>query len=250
MPLSDCLAYSRYLALFDECGDHSLTKINPEFPLFVLCVFAAERKLYAREIVPAIADFKLRYFPHEGINLHSRDIRRASGPFSILQNATIRARFLDELTSLIAGLRFEIFATAINKRECAITGDLRTTNPYAIALRSGFERVLRFLQDSGEHRLPVIAEARGHAEDDALRLAFNDFLAIRDAQRENAGKPVCPMSFRRKHENIAGIQLADLCAHPIARHLLDPSAPNRAFDAVAPHMRDWKLEAGEFVLLK
>jgi hypothetical protein len=27
---------SRFIAFFDECGDHSLTKIDSDFPLFVL----------------------------------------------------------------------------------------------------------------------------------------------------------------------------------------------------------------------
>ena len=43
---SDCLTKSRFIAFFDESGDHSLNKIDKDFPLFLLCtasaVFAAE----------------------------------------------------------------------------------------------------------------------------------------------------------------------------------------------------------------
>ena len=76
------LANSRFLAFFDECGDHSLLKIDPDFPLFVLALVVVERRAYADEILSPFNRFKLRYFNHEGVNLHSRDIRLASGPFT------------------------------------------------------------------------------------------------------------------------------------------------------------------------
>jgi hypothetical protein len=153
------LAQSRFIAFFDECGDHSLSKIDKDFPLFLLSTVVVERQAYAEEIIPDLAAFKLRYFAHEGINLHSREIRKAEGPFVLLQNA---------------------------------------------ALRAGFQRLMTLGTD------------------------YN--------KAERFQKLVCPISFRRKHDNIAGIQLADLCAHPTARHLLHPGIANQAFDVVKPHM--------------
>lgn len=41
-----------------------------------------------------------------------------------------------------------------------------------------------------------------------------------------------------KRKNIVGIQLADLCAHPSARHILKPDQPNRAYDVVRRHLHD------------
>jgi hypothetical protein len=34
--MENCLAQSRFIAFFDECGDHSLSKIDKDFPLFLL----------------------------------------------------------------------------------------------------------------------------------------------------------------------------------------------------------------------
>ena len=65
---------SRYLAFFDECGDHSMEKIDRDFPLFVLALVVMEREAYRDQALPEFNGFKLRYFSHEGINLHSRDI--------------------------------------------------------------------------------------------------------------------------------------------------------------------------------
>jgi hypothetical protein len=46
----------------------------------------------------------------------------------------------------------------------------------------------------------------------------------------------CPLTFRRKTDNIAGIQVADLCAHPAARKLLNPTQSNQAFDLIEPRL--------------
>ena len=58
---------SRFVAFIDECGDHSWTHINPEFPLFVLSTIIVERDLYVRKIVPAFANLKLRYWPRRTV---------------------------------------------------------------------------------------------------------------------------------------------------------------------------------------
>lgn len=229
---------SRFIAFFDESGDHSLTKIDSDFPLFVLCTVLVERELYANEIIPAIARFKLRYFPHEGVNLHSRDIRKASGPFSILQDAIIRESFLSELTELIHSLPFTLFVTCIQKKPYAEKYGDGAKNPYDIALEYTFERILRFLEDNKECTLPVVAEARGRLEDDALRASFHRLLS--DGTYYNRAERFrrldCPITFPRKLDNITGIQLADLCAYPTARHVLKPDGENRAFESVKHHI--------------
>jgi hypothetical protein len=74
---------SRFLAFFDECDDHSMEKIDKDFPLFVLALVVVERPVYRDQALVEFNRFKLRYFNHEGINLHSRDIRLATGPFSL-----------------------------------------------------------------------------------------------------------------------------------------------------------------------
>jgi hypothetical protein len=234
----NCLSTSRFIAFFDECGDHSLSKIDKDFPLFLLCTVIVEREAYAHQVIPAMAAFKLRYFAHEGINLHSREIRKADGPFSILQNETVRKSFLPELSALIATLPFTLFITAIHKQAYAQRYGNGAKNPYDVALEYSFERVLHFMEEHKESQLPVIAEARGQQEDDALRASFHRLMTQGTYynKAERFQKLVCPISFRRKQDNIAGIQVADLCAHPTARHLLKPDVANQAYDVVKPHI--------------
>lgn len=234
----NCLSKSKFIAFFDECGDHSLSKIDKDFPLFLLSTVIVERELYANQIIPAVAGFKLRYFAHEGINLHSREIRKADGPFALLQNTNVRQQFLQELSLLMAKLPFTLFITAIKKTAYVNRYGDGARNPYDIALEYSFERILYFLEEQNACELPVIAEARGQNEDDALRASFYQLMTQGTYynKAERFQKLVCPISFRRKHDNICGIQVADLCAHPTARHLLKPEVDNQAFAVVKSHI--------------
>ena len=88
-----------------------------------------------------------------------------------------------------------------------------------------------------ELQLPIVAEARGKQEDKSLELAFlrtmsagTQFVKAEDFKTLN-----CPLVFRSKRDNIAGTQIADLCAYPCARYILDWQKPNPAFQIVRKH---------------
>ena len=106
---------SRFIGFFDECRDHSMDKIDRDFPLFVLSFFVIHRKVYVEQIIPAISDLKLCYWNHEGINLHSRDIRKHYGPFSFLQVPDKRAAFYKKLNGLMDSLPYTLFLSCIKK---------------------------------------------------------------------------------------------------------------------------------------
>ncbi|SDT90422.1 Protein of unknown function [Verrucomicrobium sp. GAS474] len=225
---------SRFIAFFDECGDHSLTKIDKDFPLFLLSTVIVERSHYVEELIPAFARLKLQFWDHEGINLHSREIRKATGAYSFLQVPAKRQRFLQELSATVSKLHFTLFITCIRKDAHLSRYSDKARNPYDIALTYTFERVLHFLEGQGESNLPVIAEARGKQEDDSLKAAFYQLMTegTQYNARERFQKIASPISFCSKYENVAGIQLADLCAHPAARSILKPDQSNQAFDLV------------------
>jgi hypothetical protein len=229
---------SRFIAFFDECGDHSLDKIDADFPLFVLSTVIMERADYISVVVPAMTRLKLRFWPHEGVNLHSREIRKAHGDFAFMQVPTQRAAMMAAISELMSTLPFTLFITAIRKQKHKDRYGQEAANPYDVALAYSFERVLHFLESEGETHLPVTAEARGKNEDNELAAAFLRIMTegtrYNSAQRFRA--LTCPQTFRRKADNIAGMQVADLCAHPAARHVLKPDQPNQAYEVIKPHI--------------
>ena len=225
-------AQSRFLAFFDECGDHSLDKIDRDFPLFVLALVLVERSVYQNQILPEFNNFKLRYFNHEGINLPSRDIRLAAGPFSLLLNPAIRPQFMAELSDIMDRVPFTLFISAIQKQAYLDRHGGDAANPYDLALEFTMEGLFHFLAAQGERHLPIVADARGKREDNMLEQVFSRMMTqgTVNISAEQFQQLDCPLSFQSKKNNILGVQLADLCAHPCARHILNPAKPNRAFE--------------------
>jgi len=217
-----------------------MEKIDRDFPLFVLATVIVERQAYMEKIVPKMSSLKLRYWDHEGINLHSRDIRKAEGPFSLLQNSARRERFLTELTTLMEELPYTLFVVGIHKQRHRERYEDHARNPYKLALTFAFERISHFLKQKDETHLPVIAEARGKNEDRDLEATFYKLLAEGTyfIGPERFNRFYCPLLFENKKKNICGIQLADLCAYPSARHILKPEQTNRAFEAIERHLYD------------
>lgn len=237
---------SRFLAFFDECGDHSLEKIDRDFPLFILALIVVERSVYRDQILPEFNRFKLRYFNHEGVNLHSRDIRLAAGPFALLQNPVVRPEFMAELSAIMERLPFTLFISAIQKQKYLEQRGGNAANPYDLALEFTMEGLFHFLQEHGEQHLPIVADARGKREDNALEQVFERLMTQGTANipAEQFGRMSCNLSFQSKKNNILGVQLADLCAHPCARHILNPGKTNRAFEVAQRHIYPGKAAGG------
>lgn len=188
---------------------------------------------YAEQVVSAITRLKLKYWVHEGVNLHSRDIRKAKGSFGFLQMPDLREAFINELSSLMRALPYTLFVSAVRKDRHRDRYGAYAVNPYDLALEFTLERLIHFIESKDIRELPFVAEARGKNEDETLERCFYRMMSDGTdfVQGDRFKKLSCPLVFRRKFDNIAGIQLADLCAHPCARHVLLPDQPNRAFDS-------------------
>ncbi len=232
--LQTASANSRFLAFFDECGDHSLVKVDPDFPLFVLATVIVERGAYRDVILPAFNALKLRYWDHEGINFHSREIRVSSGPFLLLRNPAVRPGFMSDLSRVVEQAPFTLFIAAVRKQEYLQLHGNNAANPYDLALEFSLERLAAFLAENREATLPIVAEARGKVEDGALSAVFSRTLVSGTASTPATtfNGLSLTLSFQPKQKNIIGNQLADLCAYPCARHILHATGGNRPFEVV------------------
>lgn len=223
-----------HIVYVDESGDHGLSKIDPEYPVFVLAFCIFEKARYAEQLLSELAKLKMRYFGHDSVVLHERDIRKARGPFKILIDQGVRDRFSQDLAELIASTPFTLIASAIDKRRLS-SQYVTPASPYDLAMAFGLERVYRFLEgieDKGPTN--VIFECRGKKEDRDLELEFR-----RVCDGENAIGRELPlrMTFVEKRANCGGLQLADLLARPIGRHVIAPEQTNRAFEVLKSKFR-------------
>ena len=132
-----------YIFYADESGDHSLKSTDPNYPLFVLSICGFKKSVYCNKIVPKFQNFKFEQFGHDAIVLHEREIRKQVGAFSQLANPSVRLKFMDELSKLVASSRFKVFVSIINKP--ALNLDLFPQNPYVLALRECLESCFLYL---------------------------------------------------------------------------------------------------------
>lgn len=88
-------AHSDYIVFVDESGDHSLTSIDPQYPMFVLAFCVMPFARYNEQVAPAIRALKFKHFGHDSVVLHQHDIRKRKGPFSAMPEAQRDSLFRD-----------------------------------------------------------------------------------------------------------------------------------------------------------
>jgi len=227
--------FGDYIVYADESGDHGLVNINPENPVFVLAFCIFQKDTYSREAVPAVQRVKFDFWGHDGIVFHSREIRKSEGDFRILQNASVRSRFLPRLSEMIENANFTLIASAIDKQRLCQRYDA-PADPYEISLAFCLERLQMFLQEKrqSDKLTYLLVEKRGKAEDASLELHFR---RVADGANLVGRMDNLDIRFMDKKHNSSGLQIADLVAYPIARHIIRPTHDNRAYDVVEPKFR-------------
>ena len=224
-------SFHNSIAYVDESGDHG--PVSPEYPIFVLAFCIFEKDAYARLVTTAIQQLKFKYFGHDAVVLHERDIRKAHGPFKLLQDPSIRTPFMADLSKLIEVAPFTLIAAAIRKDK--LEGSRwKDSNPYHLAMRFCIERLTMHLHLRGASKpVHVVFESRGKREDNDLELEFRRCASNNMA---GAGLPLRPI-FASKKGNFAGMELADLVARPVGRHILNPTQANRAWPILEKKFR-------------
>lgn len=219
-----------YIFYADESGDHSLVSIDEAYPVFVLSVCGFKILEYTQKTVPSFQKFKFRYFGHDMAVLHEREIRKQIGDFTFLTDIGVREKFLDDLTKIVDGARFNIFSCIIDKRK--FRADFFPDNPYRIALSVCLQAVYRYLKNIGKQDLVYyfVFEKRGDKEDKDLELEFRRIVAGENPNgiRLDGFK----LRFADKKSNSTGMQLADLTARPLGLSYLYPQQSNRAISVI------------------
>jgi hypothetical protein len=95
------MSYSGHIIYVDESGDHSLSSIDPHYPVFVLAFCILRIEDYVRRLVPEVQAFKFRWFGHDCAVLHEHEIRRAEAPFVFLGNKARKEVFMAGLTRIV-----------------------------------------------------------------------------------------------------------------------------------------------------
>jgi hypothetical protein len=225
---SDTIVYA------DESGDHNLVSINPQNPVFVLAFCVFDKREYVESVVPQWQSIKFKFWGHDSIIFHGHEIRKQHGDFNILINAKTNAAFMEAVNTTLSTTPLTIIAAAIDKSRLVQKYN-DPVNPYDMALTFCMERLHRYLLERKQPGMThVLFERRGKAEDQLLELEFR---RIADGRNAIGRMPELDMRLMDKKHNSTGLQIADLVAHPIGRHVINAAQSNRAFDIVKSKLR-------------
>jgi hypothetical protein len=223
----------KYHLFVDESGDPSLSSINEDFPVFVLLGCLVEDSVYTR-MCSKISDLKKEIFGSEHAILHSRDIRKCEGVFVKLFDLEVKAKFYERLNKILEESNYTIISVGVNKKEFIERYGKIADDPYELSLSFLLERTVMETDKEGKNTVHIMIESRGKLEDGVLQKRYNRLL-------DNGSGHITPdrfkkqfekMEFRKKKENDCGLQIADLCAYPVARHLIHPSEPYPPYELV------------------
>lgn len=237
--------FSEFLVFADESGDHGLETIDSNFPVFALVFCVFRKEIYSSEIEPAIRSLKFKYFGHDAVILHEREIRKQEHPFDFLRGDPVkRKEFFDDLNVLMKNVKMHAYASVILK-EAHRKRYANPWNPYEVAMHFCMEKLCRRLLIDGQRGklVHVMFESRGKAEDRQLELEFRRIVAN---QAQWGWRKIdftsCHFEpvFVPKSANLAGHQISDLIARPLALRSLKPDQPNRAADAIMDRVWDLK----------
>lgn len=228
-----------YHFFLDETGDHGLVFVDENFPIFLLagCLFGdAEYQRVENEI----DEFKEEFFGTKGVILHSREIRKCEGAFQILFDLDTKRRFYERLNQIISEAQFSIIAVAIDKKKYIEKyGDI-ADNPYTICLSYILERVI-FCTDGGStgSQVQIIIEKRGKNEDRQVLSHYNRIMdsGTYHVTANRFKNRIRGFSMMMKRDNNIGLQIADLCAYPVARHVLNAEEPYIPFKIIESKLR-------------
>lgn len=235
----------KYLIFIDEVGDPSvhfdLKKYkNPSvFPIMTVIAIIISKVDYQNILIPRVDDIKEYFFKDKNIYFHSREIRRKDGIFKIFLNKELYFDFKIKIDSLIDKSSIIIISSSINKIKFVqkankfkeMSGEkYNIGNIYLKNVGYILERIGHFLKDeSGK----IIFEKRGKKESRRIQAVLTD--AKKDGtfhhSKNRFRKIDDEILFFDKKDNINGLQIADYCAYPFARHAknkLDEN--NKLFD--------------------
>ncbi|MCP2015180.1 hypothetical protein L1280_002341 [Deinococcus sp. HSC-46F16] len=227
-----------YTLYLDETGDHSLTKINSQFPVFGLGGVIIDDGLLS-EVTEQLYVVKQAIFDSPDIVLHSVELRKKKGEFRVLFQPEKMQEFYRKFNKFIETADLTFISIFIDKPK-HLKRYKTPYDPYEWAMDMLLERFMHVLK-AANAKGKIIVESRGRREDKEISAAFvrSMLLGTRYAHKAELNKFIEPvLTFEGKRENGVGLQLADMMLYPVARALINDDPHNPAYQIVASKMHN------------
>lgn len=184
-----------------------------------------------------IDKIKEDFFQNKDIYFHSREIRRKDGIFKIFLDELLYAKFKKRMNALLKNGSITIISSSINKIKLLkkakkfknIAGQQYNIGDiYLRNIEYVLERLGLFLKNKTGK---IVFETRGKKENKRIQAVLinakqkGTFYYPKE-RFKNIDKKIL---FFTKNDNINGLQMADYCTYPFARHAKNDSDKNNKF---------------------
>ncbi len=217
----------KYRIYIDEVGNPDLdSSADPNHRYLSLTGVIVELGHIETLIHPQMEALKIRYFsshPDEPIIFHRKDMLNAKPPFERLRDSNTRRDFDRELLELFKRWEYQVISVCIDKQKHKETYSTWRYDPYHYCLTVLLERFVFFLN---QKNCPgdVMAESRGGKEDMRLKKSFERLWQCGteyvDPSQFQSRLTSRQLKVKPKANNISGLQLVDMLAHPSRNEIL------------------------------
>jgi len=220
-------ARPKFRLYVDEVGNPDMDSSDDPNHRYLSLTGVAMALDHVRDIVhPEMEGMKQRFFgqhPDEPLILHRKEIVNAKSPFDRLSDPATRAAFDEALLDAFRRWEFTAFTVCLDKKRHRDTYTTWRFHPYHYCLTVLVERYSMFLERVGGIG-DTMAESRGGKEDIKLKESFHrmwergsDYMG---PERLHAVLTSSQLKVKPKAVNVAGLQVADLLAHPSRNEIL------------------------------
>lgn len=213
----------KYRMYVDEVGNAQRCKHPSDLNARYLSLTGVIISLdYSRDYLhPQFEAIKSTYFnshPDDPVIFHQKEPLQRNRPFESLRNKEVEDAFFYELFEVISQAEYQVVTAVVDKYAIAAKHGDATWEPYHFALEILLERYVRFLKSITDAQGDILIEARNSGQDRQLKAEFTRmcnkgtyYCTKSEIERVITSKEI---KIKAKASNIAGLQLADLVAHP------------------------------------
>lgn len=212
----------------DEVGTDDLLHLEQDNHRYLSLTGTIIRQDHVGAVLnPALLRLKQDVFlfdVDEQIHLHRSDIARRRGVFGQLRDDARRAMFDEGIRQIMSDTEYSVITAFVDKLAMTRQQHWQQRHPYHYLIEILVEKYVQFLErqdDIGD----IMPEARRGKKDKALQAEFTRvkengtrFVSV---ERVHSRIRAANLKFRTKKDNVSGLQLCDLLAHPSHIHIRD-----------------------------
>ena len=217
----------KYRMYVDEVGNPDLeSSSHPLHRFLSLTGVIIDLHYISRVLHPQMEHLKSEYFdshPDDPVIFHRKEIMNAKHPFEVLHDSKTRSKFDKDILESLNDWEYTVISVCLDKKAHKETYRVWRYDPYHYCLSLLLERFAFFLEQR-EAKGDVMAESRGGKEDMRLKKSFvglwNEGTEYMSQERFHEVFTSKQLKVKPKANNISGLQLADLIAHPSRNEIL------------------------------